>query len=145
MDVVSRGGRLLLNVGPRADGTIPREQRECLEGLGVWNDLYGSELRGVSPLSAGEVGAVSACTGDCQDEAWVRLLGHGDHIAVVADALVTSVSGLPQGFDYSRAACSTRGALCSWDGQSLVIEAGDNPPRDARGEALPLVITVPRA
>lgn len=34
-DVVSRGGCLLLNVGSKADGTIPREQRECLEGLGT--------------------------------------------------------------------------------------------------------------
>ena len=35
VDVVSRGGRLLLNVGPRADGTIPGPQRACLEGLGA--------------------------------------------------------------------------------------------------------------
>ena len=52
VDVVSRGGRLLLNVGPKADGTIPREQRECLEGLGEWNDLYGPELVGVRPVSS---------------------------------------------------------------------------------------------
>ena len=143
VDVVSRGGRLLLNVGPRADGTIPREQRECLEGLGAWNDLYGSELRGVRALSAKDFEAVTAQSS--QDEAWVRLLVHEDHVAVVADASVTSVSDLPQGFDFSRATCATRGALCSWDGQSLVIEAGDNPPRDARGDALPLVIAAPRA
>ena len=75
----------------------------------------------------------------------MRLLPHGDHLAVVADASVSAVSGLPQGFDYSRATCATRGALCSWDGQRLVVEAGDNPPRDARGDALPLVVTAPRA
>ena len=31
-DVVSRGGRLLLNVGPTADGTIPPVQRRALRG-----------------------------------------------------------------------------------------------------------------
>ena len=34
---------------------------------------------------------------------------------------------------------------CSWDGQSLVIEAGENCPSDARGEALPVVVLAPRA
>jgi alpha-L-fucosidase len=32
----SRGGNLLLSVGPRADGTLPGEQVELLEGLGAW-------------------------------------------------------------------------------------------------------------
>ena len=34
---------------------------------------------------------------------------------------------------------------CSWDGQSLVIEAGENCPSDAQGEALPVVVLAPRA
>ena len=143
VDVVSRGGRLLLNVGPRADGTIPREQRECLEGLGAWNDLYGSELRGVRALPVADIEAVTArSTGD---EAWVRLLAHEDHVAVVADASVTQVSGLPSGFDYSRSTILTPGAACSWDGQSLTLQAGVQPPSDARGDALPIVVSAPRA
>jgi len=79
-----------------------------------------------------------------QDEAWVRLLVHEDHVAVVADASVTQVSGLPSGFDYSRSTILTLGASCSWDGQSLTLQAGEQPPSDARGDALPLVITAPR-
>lgn len=134
MDVLSRCGYLLLNVGPKADGTIPREQRECLERLGVWNDLYGPELRAMHAVSASDL-----------DEAWVRLLGHGNHVAVVVDALISQVYGLPQGFDYSCAAVSLKGALCTWDGQSLHVQAGENLPRDARGEALPIVITAPSA
>lgn len=145
VDVVSRGGRLLLNVGPKADGTIPREQRECLEGLGVWNDLYRPELRGVRAVSAESARAVRAGSAFGSDEAWVRLLGHGDHVAVVADVSVAQVSGLPSGLDYSRAAVRVTGALCAWDGQSLHVQAGENLPRDARGEALPIVITAPSA
>jgi len=38
-----------------------------------------------------------------------------------------------------------RNQACSWDGQSLVIEAGENCLSDARGEALPVVVLVPRA
>ena len=145
VDVVSRGGRLLLNVGPKADGTIPREQRECLEGLGEWNDLYGPELVGVRPVSSEAAGAARALSALGSDEAWVRLLGHGDHVAVVADASASRVLGLPSGFDYSRSTILTPGAACSWDGQGLHLQAGENPPRDARGETLPLVVTAPRA
>ncbi len=145
VDVVSRGGRLLLNVGPKADGTIPREQRECLEGLGAWNDLYGPELVGVRAVSAESARAVRAGSASDADEAWVRLLGHGDHVAVVADASVAQVSGLPSGFDYSRAAVCVTGALCAWDGQCLHVQAGENLPRDARGNVLPIVITAPSA
>ncbi len=143
VDVVSRGGRLLLNVGPRADGTIERRQRECLEGLGAWNELYGAELRGVRALPAGSCEAVSAQS--AADEAWVRLLGHDDHVTVVADATATRVSGLPRGFDYARAKALTPGAACSWDGESLTLRAGERPPCDARGDSFPVVVDAPRS
>lgn len=35
-DVISMGGNLLLDIGPRADGTIPEEQIEILKNLGRW-------------------------------------------------------------------------------------------------------------
>lgn len=145
MDVVSRCGYLLLNVGLKADGTIPREQRECLEGLGAWNDLYGPELVGVRAVSAESARAVRAGSASDADEAWVRLQGHGDHVVVVADASASQLSGLPLGFDYSRAAVCVTGALCAWDGQCLHVQAGENLPRDARGNVLPIVITAPSA
>ena len=36
-DVVSNGGNLLLDIGPREDGTIPAEQVNILKELGNWN------------------------------------------------------------------------------------------------------------
>jgi alpha-L-fucosidase len=39
VDVVSRGGNLLLNVGPKVDGTLPQEQRAVLEGMASWMNL----------------------------------------------------------------------------------------------------------
>lgn len=113
---MSRCGYLLLNVGPKADGTIPREQRECLERLGVWNDLYGPELRAMHAVSASDL-----------DEAWVRLLGHGNHVAVVVDALISQVYGLPQGFDYSCAAVSLKGGAVYVGWSELARPGGGEP------------------
>jgi alpha-L-fucosidase len=43
-DAVSNGGNLLLNVGPRADGTIPPEQVQVLKALGAWNGKHGEAI-----------------------------------------------------------------------------------------------------
>jgi alpha-L-fucosidase len=49
VDIVSKNGNLLLNVGPMADGTIPQIQRERLEGLGAWLDVNGEAIFGSRP------------------------------------------------------------------------------------------------
>jgi alpha-L-fucosidase len=51
VDCISMGGNLLLDIGPKADGTIPEEQEHILTELGTWTDkhkeaIYGTE-RGI--------------------------------------------------------------------------------------------------
>ncbi|MFB6135190.1 MAG: alpha-L-fucosidase [Halobacteriaceae archaeon] len=48
-DIVSKNGNLLINVGPRADGTIPEVQKRPLEGLGAWLDADGEAMFGTRP------------------------------------------------------------------------------------------------
>jgi alpha-L-fucosidase len=43
-DMASMGGNLLLDIAPRADGTVPVEQQEILEGLGHWTKKHASAL-----------------------------------------------------------------------------------------------------
>jgi alpha-L-fucosidase len=43
-DVVSNGGNLLLDFGPREDGTIPDEQVHVLKELGAWNKRNGEAV-----------------------------------------------------------------------------------------------------
>jgi alpha-L-fucosidase len=38
--VISNGGNLLLNIGPKPDGSIAHEQRERLESLGAWIEKH---------------------------------------------------------------------------------------------------------
>lgn len=49
VDIVSKNGNLLLNVGPMADGTIPALQRERLLGLGEWLDVNGAAIFDTRP------------------------------------------------------------------------------------------------
>lgn len=49
IDIVSKNGVLLLNISPKADGTIPQNQKEVLLGIGEWLDKYGEAIYGTRP------------------------------------------------------------------------------------------------
>ena len=46
VDIVSKNGNLLLNVGPKADGTIPDDQKEILLQIGDWLSVNGDAIYG---------------------------------------------------------------------------------------------------
>ncbi|MBD0822806.1 alpha-L-fucosidase [Aestuariibaculum marinum] len=46
VDCINMGGNLLLDIGPKADGTIPEEQVEILKGLGKWTNKHAAAIYG---------------------------------------------------------------------------------------------------
>lgn len=44
LDRISKNGNLLLNISPKADGSIPREQRDVLTAMGAWLKKYGEAV-----------------------------------------------------------------------------------------------------
>jgi alpha-L-fucosidase len=50
IDIVSKNGQLLLNISPKADGTIPAEQRDVLLGIGAWLKKHGEAIYGTRPF-----------------------------------------------------------------------------------------------
>jgi alpha-L-fucosidase len=49
IDIVSKNGALLLNVGPAPDGTIPEGDRRILESIGSWMRVNGEAIYGTRP------------------------------------------------------------------------------------------------
>lgn len=49
IDIVSKNGNLLLNISPKADGTIPVEQQELLLAIGKWLSINGEAIYGTRP------------------------------------------------------------------------------------------------
>jgi len=45
-DVIGMGGNLLLDIGPKADGTIPEEQANILKELGRWTSKHNEAIYG---------------------------------------------------------------------------------------------------
>jgi alpha-L-fucosidase len=78
-DVVARGGRLLLNVGPDASGRIPDVQLRTLEGVAPWMaevKPYTTDRR----FPGEDAVAVSA-----EADNWCRTWASGSRLVVVAD------------------------------------------------------------
>jgi alpha-L-fucosidase len=54
IDIVSKGGNYLLNVGPMADGLIPEPPQESLRTVGRWLKLNGEAIYGTSQSPFGD-------------------------------------------------------------------------------------------
>lgn len=48
IEVASKGGNFLLNVGPRPDGELAPGEPEALAGVGVWMKRYGESIHGTA-------------------------------------------------------------------------------------------------
>ncbi|MCX7048691.1 MAG: alpha-L-fucosidase [Candidatus Sumerlaeota bacterium] len=54
VDIVSKGGNYLLNVGPMGDGFIPQESQDILRAVGKWLKVNGEAIYGAGPTPFGE-------------------------------------------------------------------------------------------
>ena len=67
IDIVSKNGNLLLNVGPKADGTICDEEKEVLLGIGKWLAANGEMIYGTTPYKVFGEGSVNREEGGFKD------------------------------------------------------------------------------
>jgi len=88
VDRVSKNGCLLLNVGPKADGTIPEEAKACLLGMGQWLKVNGEAIYGTRPwTTAGEGPASLASDNSFENESTVPYTARDIRFTVKDNAL----------------------------------------------------------
>ena len=101
-----------------------------------------------SRITRGKDHPTARLSGPCPGKVWHRAqeLAGRARKRLARRVPIATLDPLPRGSKNAIAWPSPRTQpACSWDGQSLVIEAGENCPSDARGEALPVVVLAPRA
>lgn len=65
VDCISLGGNLLLDIGPRADGTIPEEQVSILKAVGRWTNKHQEAIYDTKPgIPTGHVQAYTSMSLD---------------------------------------------------------------------------------
>jgi alpha-L-fucosidase len=115
-DVTSRGGNLLLNVGPTASGEIPELQRRPLEQLADWMQANSIAIHDTRPLPA-DVASAS-------ETPWARWTQAGTTAYVVLDAAGEARLPVAEGALDLASACLPDGTpvTAKEDGAALVLE-----------------------
>jgi alpha-L-fucosidase len=68
IDIVSKNGNLLLNIGPRSDGTITDEETQTLLGTGKWLDVNGEAIYSTRPWNIFGEGPTESASGSFSDQ-----------------------------------------------------------------------------
>ncbi len=113
VSTVANNGNLLINVGPRADGSIPEIQAEKLRGLGKWVSVNGEAIYGTR---------CSRRTSIATDSGDIHFTRKDSDLYVILDGLpagdstrfIPDVVGTPVPLDTKTA--------CSWEQRGAGIE-----------------------
>lgn len=67
VECVSKGGNMLLNVGPDATGKIPKKQKEIMQGIGNWMEYNADSIYGcgISDVAKPEYGRITQNGNTC--------------------------------------------------------------------------------
>lgn len=95
-DVVSKNGNLLMNVGPKPDGTIPEGAAKTLLAVGAWLKLNGDAIYGTRPWQQYGEGPTKIEAGQFHDSETKPYTAEDFRFTTKGDALYAIELGWPK-------------------------------------------------
>ena len=99
IDIVSKNGCLLLNVGPKPDGTIPEEAQRLLLDMGRWLKVNGEAIYGTRPWTVSGEGPTKVQGGSFHDTETKGYSAQDIRFTTKGDVLYAIALGWPDGGD----------------------------------------------
>lgn len=96
VDVVSKNGALLLNIGPRPDGTIPAPEQAMLLEIGRWLAINGEAIYGTRPWKVYGEGPTEVFEGGFTDTKRAAFTSRDVRFTTKGDALYATVMAWPE-------------------------------------------------
>jgi alpha-L-fucosidase len=141
VDNVSKNGYLLLNVGPKPDGTIPEPARDLLLAIGKWLEVNGEAVFGTTPwLVYGEGPTKMGDAGPFSERKEVTYTRQDVRYTCTDDALYATCLGWP-GNEVSLQACGRQ----LYEGEVANVRMlGSDEPLEWRLTPDALTVTTPK-
>jgi alpha-L-fucosidase len=96
IDIVSKNGAMLLNVGPRPDGTIPQPDQDILLEIGRWLQVNGEAVYGTRPWKIFGEGPTKVSEGAFTDTGRQAFTSEDIRFTTKGDAVYATVLNWPE-------------------------------------------------
>ncbi|MBC7783398.1 MAG: alpha-L-fucosidase [Burkholderiales bacterium] len=124
----SKNGNLLLNISPKADGTIPKEQQDIMLAVGKWMDINGDGIYGSRPWKKyGEGPAADAAAEQAAKNRAAGIAGRTNGRPTGGDVItgggVPRAGYTPQDIRFTTKGNTLYAFAMTWPGDQMVIKS----------------------